>query len=202
MNTHPAHPLDGPPQPSQPHIIPPYGNPIVQVIDPPDESPEESADAIPIISEEFATRRLIHSYNVRAHFLVGLGTQYPIRPLTYRGITDYTTMTRAKWNKHRLNFDSEEGQEIRDLLVSIYRSVLHHQENLIIYGMSSVYALARAAKMWIGPISALLAPFQTQLYLEMDRFSRASIWGDFSNSQRPHPDEEDYSVELALNVVM
>ena len=52
--------------------------------------------------------------------------------------------------------------------------------------------------MWIGPISVLLAPFQVQLYLEKDRAYSASIWGDFSNIQRPHPDDKDYSVDLAL----
>ncbi len=72
----------------------------------------------------------------------------------------------------------------------------------MIHGTSSVYALPRSQKMWIGPISVLLAPFEVQLYLEKDRIGRASIWGDFSDSQRPHPDEEDYYVDLALNAEM
>lgn len=156
-----------------------------------------------IISEEFATRRLTQSHNVRASFQVGLGTHYPVRSLGIRGVTDYTRMSRRRWNGFRLDFDSPEGNEIRDLLRSIYRSVLHHQENLVIYGASSIYALPRANKMWIGPISVLLAPFQVQLFLEQGReYSRASIWGDFSRSQRPHHDDEEFYVEMALNTEM
>ena len=201
MNSHPANPLDGPPNPAN-HVPPPYGNPTVQVIDPPDESPQDSEEAIPIISEEFAARSLILSYNVRSSFAVGLGTNYPIRSYGHRGITNYCRMTRLEWNTYRLDSTRQEGQDIRNLITSIYRSILHHQEDLIIHGRSSVYALPRSKKMWVGPISVLLAPFQVQLYIEKDRTNSASIWGDFSSSHRPHPDDEDYYVDLALNVAM
>ena len=140
MNTNPHSSSRRSLQPSQPH------NPAVRQSHnssprSPDESPEESVDSIPIISEEFATRRLIHSYNVRASFQVGFGTHYPIRPLGPRGVTEYSRMTRGKWNGFRLEFDSPQGQDIRNLLILIYSSVLHHQESLVIYGRSSIYAL-------------------------------------------------------------
>ena len=92
MNSHPTNPIDGPTNPANP-AIPPYGNPNVQVTDPPDESPEESANAIPIISEEFAARTLIQSYNVRSSFSVGLGTPHLIRSFGTRG------MPEVKWSE-------------------------------------------------------------------------------------------------------
>lgn len=95
MNEPPINPINEPPNPAN-HVVPPYGNPTIQIIDPPDELPEDSAEAIPIISEVFASRRLVQSYNVRANFIINLGTHHSIHPFTRRGVTDYTTMTRAK----------------------------------------------------------------------------------------------------------
>jgi len=55
MNTNPSNPLDGPPNPAN-HTIPPYGNPTVQVLDPPEECPKEYVDPVRESSswEEFA----------------------------------------------------------------------------------------------------------------------------------------------------
>lgn len=104
---------------------------------------------------------------------------------------------------NRLQFNSVRGVALRDLLSEIYRSVLHHQESLFDQGISVIYCLPRSKRMWIPVISVLLAPFETQLYVESGReYSTAAIWGDFSASQRPHPDEQDYAVELALNTPM
>jgi hypothetical protein len=140
-------------------------------------------------------------YNVRASFRVGLGTPHPIRRLGTRGLTVYTTMTRNKWNTNRLKFNTL-NIELRNLLHRIYQSVTHHQEQLIINGVSSVYALPRAKKFWVQVISVLLAPFEVPFYLEVGRAYTASIWGDFANSQRPHPEDEEYYVDLALNTAM
>jgi hypothetical protein len=152
---------------------------------------------MPIIREEFAARALIQSFSVRASYAAGLGTHYHIRPLSHRGISSYTNMSRTKWNTYRLDFNSEEGGE-----TSIYNSVLHHQEQLIIHGRSSIYALPRSRKMWVTPIAVLLAPFQVQLYIEANRPQSASIWGDFRVSHHPHQDDAEYSVDLALNTAM
>jgi hypothetical protein len=145
-------------------------------------------------------RILANSYNVRSSFSVGLGTPHPIHPYPVRGIQLYTIITRAAWNRDRLQFDSEGGRKLRNLLTEIYRSILHHQKALIDQGIRAIYSLPRGKRMWIPVISVLLAPFETQLYIESGRDgSTAAIWGDFSHSQRPHPDELDYAVELALN---
>jgi hypothetical protein len=69
---------------------------------------------------------------------------------------------------------------------AIHQWVIHHQEQLIFHGVSSIYALPRAKKLWVQVIPVLLAPFEMQFYLESDRAYTASIWGDFANSQRPH----------------
>jgi len=54
-----------------------------------------------------------------------------------------------------------------------------------------------------GTLPFILAPFQVQLYLEQGReYSTASIWGDFRRSQRPHREDEEFYVEMALNAEM
>ena len=201
MNTAPTNPLHGPAPPPN-VLVPAGGHPHIFVQDPPDQAPDEEVDPIPIISEQLAPGLLANMNNVRASFPVGLGTPHMIRSLGRRGLTVYTTMTRNKWNSHRLDFNSPQGVEIRDLLHAIYQSVIHHQEQLIFHGVSSVYALPRAKKFWIQVIAVLLAPFDVQFYLESNRANTASIWGDFANSQRPHPADEDYYVDLALNMEM
>jgi hypothetical protein len=112
-------------------------------------------------------------------------------------------LSRAQWNTNRLQFIPERGIQWRNLLTEIYRSVLHHQESLIDQQVRAIYALSRSRRMWMSVISVLLAPFEIQLYMESGREGMgAAIWGDFTNSQRPHPDEEAYAVDLALNTPM
>ena len=144
-------------------------------------------------------RSLVQSYNVHTSFPVGLGTHYPIRSLDQHRIIEYYRMTRQDWNDYRLNFDSPMGLIIQNLLIAIYHSVLYHQESLVLYGGSSVYILPPANRIWKGPISILLTPFQIQLYIEKREYGGASIWGDFSTSHYPHPDDEEFHIEMALN---
>ena len=191
-----------------PHIqpipwYPPYGHPVVQVRNPPDDLPDNPAPPIIIISKEFATRTLANCYNVRSKIRIGLGTPHHICPYTVRGIKTYTHLSCAQWNADRLQFNSAGGIELSNLLHEIYRSILHHQESLINQRVSAVYTLPRSRRACMSVISVLLAPFETQLYIESGREGMsAAIWGDFTNSQRPHPGEEDYAVELALNTPM
>jgi len=94
---------------------------------------------------------------------------------------------------------------MRDLRILTCRSVLHPPQgysSLVIYGMSSIYALPRANKMWIRPVSVLLATFEP-IHLEQGReCSTASVRGDFSSSQPPHLVGEQFDVGLALNAEM
>jgi len=163
--------------------------------------------AIPIISEEFAVRTLGNTYNVRRPptFIVGLGTPHLARPLPQGMPTLFYDMTRARWNLYRVAFNSPQGQRYRQLLTEIYLSVLHHVEDIVVNNSTStVYCLPRCkSRRWLPIIATLLAPFQTQLYLESAREGMsAAIWGDFVQAQRPHQDEMDYAVEDALNVGM
>ena len=91
------------------------------------------------------------------------------------------------------------GLIIQNLLIAIYHSVLYHQESLVLYGDSSVYTLPPANRIWKGPISILLTPFQIQLYIEKREYGGASIWGDFSTSHHSYPDDKEFHIEMALN---
>jgi hypothetical protein len=201
MNSYPSNPLPGPAPPAN-IAIPPGGHPQIQIDDPPAQVSDDELEPTPIISDEFADGVLSTMFNVRASFPIGLGTPHPILSLGQRGVTLYTTMTRDKWNTNRLVFNSPPGAELRELMHSIYRSVTHHQQQLLMNPGSCVYALPRAKKFWVQVIPVLLAPFHVQFYIESNRLSSASIWGDFSDSSRPHPGEEDFYVELALNTAL
>jgi hypothetical protein len=126
-----AAPLNGPPHPANP-VAPPYGHPVVQVRNPPDNLPNDPAPPIIIVSEEFATRTLANCYNVRSKIRIGLGTPHVIRPYTVRGITTYTAMSRTQWNADRLQFNSERGIKLhkftpRNLSVYLASSRISYQ---------------------------------------------------------------------------
>ena len=71
MNAAPMNPLDGPPHPANP-VAPPYGHPVVQVRNPPNQLPDDPAEPIVIISEMFAVRTIANSYNIRSSFPIVL----------------------------------------------------------------------------------------------------------------------------------
>ena len=142
MNSPPTDPLIGPPHPINP-VIPPYGHPIVQVRDPPDELSDEPSPPIVIISEVFASRTIANWHNVRSSMGIGLGTPHPIRPYPTRGIRLYTVLTRDQWNTNRLQFNSVRGGELRDLLSEIY--LCYIIKNLSSYKESAPSTLSREA---------------------------------------------------------
>ena len=193
--------------PQTQQLQPPYTVQAPQIRDPPHSIPEIPAAAIPIVSEEFAVRTVANMYNVRtpARLQLGLGTSHLARPLPRGMTTLFHGMTSTRWNSHRLRFNSQEGKQFRQLLTELYLSVLHHVEEIVVNNSAStVFCFPRCrSRRWLPILSTLLAPFQTQLYLESDRHSMsAGIWGDFVNAQRPHQDELDYAVEEALNIAM
>src|SRR5271155_2512189 len=104
-------------------------------------------------------------------------------------------MTQALWNTQRMN-GNVGHRELIELLESIYVSVQHHQQNLILHRQSPVYALPRGKRFWGPIVSELLAPFGVQWYVE-DRQNNRSIWADFTTSLRPSPSEMDLAVFLA-----
>jgi hypothetical protein len=114
---------------------------------PPDQAPDDEVDPISIIGDQLAPGVLTNMYNVRTSFPVGLGTPHEIHFLGPLALTRYTSMTRNKWNSRRLDFNSPQGAHLRDLLHAIYQSVIHHQEQLVFHGISSVYALPWAKKI-------------------------------------------------------
>lgn len=91
---------------SRQSVVPPSGNPIIQV---PDQLPDDPAPPIIIVSEAFALRTIANSHNVRSCIGIGLGTPHPIRPCSLWGIRLYTTVTRVQWNTDRLQFNSVGG---------------------------------------------------------------------------------------------
>jgi hypothetical protein len=63
----------------------------------------------------------------------------------------YQNMTAAKWNNARAINDLTNNTflELHTLLRSIWLSMYHHQEQLVIGQMSSVYALQRIRSTWV-----------------------------------------------------
>jgi hypothetical protein len=96
--------------------------------------------------------------------------------------------------------DSPQRVDLENLLNSIFSSALHHQQMLLIHGLSAIYCLPRSTRMWVAIIPVLMAPFEVQWYIEVRPGQAAALFGDFSSSHVPHPDDQAYYVELALNV--
>src|SRR5271167_4764530 len=97
MNTATTNPLRGPALPAN-VLVPPGGHPHIYVQDPPDQASDDEVDLILIISDQLAPGVLANMFNVRASFLVELGTPHAIRSLDSLGLTLSTKMTRNKWN--------------------------------------------------------------------------------------------------------
>ena len=68
-----------------------------------------------------------------------------------------------------------------------------------------MYALPRSRRgVWMDVLPVILAAFRVQLYFENNspQQGQLSIWGDFSDSTRPHIAEFDAAVAAALAVAV
>ena len=208
MDTPPTHPYPGPPPPAGVIPVPPNGHPVLQVLDPPAQSPNAVQPPIPVLPESQAATPLAQSYNVRTMVPNNWpGQNFKPQSLGRAKLTVYRQMSIPKWNTARVINDETNDLFLGlvTLLRNIWLSVYHHQEQLVIGGVCAVYALPRARLgVWRQVIPVLLAAFQVQLYMEDNspQAPQISIWGDFSQSSRPHIDELAGAVTSALAVAV
>lgn len=208
MNTVPAAPYPGPLPPVGVPPVPPYGHPVLQVIDPPLQVPTATQPPVPVLPESQAPRALAQCYNVRSFIpddfpSTALGLRFEPLSLGRGRIGQYRRMSKKKWNElFQITGQNNDGIESLEILLrNIWLSCYHHQQQLVIGRVCAVYALPRSCRAWDRVIPTLLAAFRVQFYVEDHNYD-GSLWADFSNSARPHSDEIDAAVDAALAMVL